>query len=129
MAHLKRQKIPKEWPVPRKGTTFIVRPIGKKGIPLLVVLRDLLKVAQNRKEVKKSIHQKNILVNNKPARDEKIALELFDTFGFVSSKKHYKVNLSEGGKYGVEEIKEKDSNEKIVKVVDKKILRGKRFDF
>ena len=60
MTHLKRQNAPKSWPIPRKGTTFVVRPnFGfSKGIPLLIILRDMLKIAENKKEVKKAIYMK-----------------------------------------------------------------------
>ena len=56
--HLKRQKIPKNWPIKRKGTKYLVRPNSNltKGIPILIILRDMLKVAQNRREVKRIIH-------------------------------------------------------------------------
>ena len=55
--HLKRQVVPKSWPVPRKGTAYVIRPSFSphKGLPLLVVLRDMLDVVKNRKEVKRAI--------------------------------------------------------------------------
>ena len=128
MAHLKRHKTPKNWPIARKGTTFVVRPNFsiEKGLPILIILRDLLKVAQNRKEVKKAIHQKNILVNNKIARDEKNGLVLFDTITLVPSKKHYHLTLSDKGKLALEEIKESESNKKVSKVINKKTLERER---
>ncbi len=126
MAHLKRQGIPKNWPINRKGTTFIVKPISKKGIPLLVVLRDMLGIAQNRKEVKKAIHRKHLLVNNKIVRDEKIGMTLFDTLSIVPSKTYYKLGISEKGKFELKEIKEAEANKKIVKIMDKKVLKGKK---
>ena len=82
--HLKRQKVPKNWPIPRKGTAYVVRP-NFEGIPILVILRDMLKVVQNRKEAKKAIHQKQILMNNKPVTDEKNSMLLFDTISIVPS--------------------------------------------
>ena len=61
--HLKRQKVPKSWPITRKGTKYLVRPNSDihSGIPILIILRDMLKIAQNRREVKRAIHEKNIL--------------------------------------------------------------------
>ena len=126
MTHLKRQKAPKNWPIPRKGTKFIVRPNFGKGIPILILLRDMLKVAQNRKEVKKALHSKHILRNNKPAKDEKNSLSLFDTLSIVPAKKHYRLELTDNGKFKVTEIKESEANNKIAKVVNKKTLRGKK---
>ena len=60
MGHLKRQNISKNWPIARKGNTFVVKPLSKKGIPLLIVLRDLLKIAQTREEVKTAIQRKHL---------------------------------------------------------------------
>jgi small subunit ribosomal protein S4e len=128
MSHLKRQKVPKKWPIPRKGTKYVVRPsFGlSKGIPLLVLLRDMLKIAQNRKEVKRAIHLKHILVNGIPAKDEKTNIQLFDKVTIVPTKTYYKLNLSGKGKFDVEKIKEVDANQKVAKIVNKKILKGKK---
>lgn len=125
MTHLTRHMAPKNWPVHRKGTKYVVK-AKSQGVPLLFVLRDMLKIAQNRKEVKKALHLKNILINNKIARDEKNGLLLFDTVTIVPSKKYYRLSLSEKGKFIMEEINEKDSENKISKIINKKTLKGKR---
>lgn len=128
MSHLKRHKIPKNWPIPRKGTTYIVRPNFnlKEGIPILIIIRDMLKIAKNRKEVKKAIHAKNILLNNKAVEDDKNTAALFDTITIVPSKKQYKLSLSEKGKFKLEEIKTEEANYKIAKISGKKVLKGKK---
>ncbi len=126
--HLKRQKVPKTWPIPRKGTVYVVRPLAEltKGIPILIILRDILKIAQNRKEVKRAIHSRQILLNNKPVIDDKNSAFLFDVITLVPQKKHYKVVLSANKKFDISEIKEKEANYKISKIINKKILKGKR---
>ena len=126
MKHLKRQKMPKNWPIARKGTKFVVKPSSNVigGIPLLLFVRDMLNIAQNRKEVKKAIHKKNILINGFAAKEDKQAILLFDVVSIVPSKKNYKLVLNETGKFSLEETKETGS--KISKVVDKKILKGKK---
>ncbi len=126
--HLKRQKAPKNWPTKRKGTTFLVRPNfnPKKGIPILILLRDILKIAKSRKEVKKAIHLEALLLNGKKVVDEKNSACLFDVLTIVPTKKHYKITLSKVGKFMVEEIQEFESKQKVAKIVDKKILRGKK---
>lgn len=127
MAHLKRQKSPKSWPVERKGTKYLVKPkIGiSKGIPILIVLRDMLEIAQNRKEVKRAINLKNILLNQKPVKDEKNSAVLFDTISIIPTKKNYRIVLSKKGKFQLDEIKENETNEKIAKIINKKMLKGK----
>lgn len=126
--HLKRQKIPKKWPIERKGTAFIVRPTFAiyRGLPILIALRDVLKLAQNRKEVKRAIHLKEILLNCKPVTDERNNILLFDTLGIISLKKFYRLQLSETGKFILAEIEEKESQKKISKIINKKILKSKK---
>ncbi len=128
MSHLKRQEMPKSWPVPRKGTTYIINPLAdlSSSIPLLIVLRNMLNVVQNRKEAKNSIHLRYILLNARKVKDEKVSLYLFDTLSILPSKKNYRVELSKNGKFDVKEIKESESNFKIAKVLDKRTLKGKK---
>ena len=111
MTHLKRNSAPVRWPIPRKGSAFVIKS-GEKEIPLLVALRDVLKVARTRKEVKAAIHQKNILIYGKPAKDEKQKLMLFDNLTLVPVKKSYSLGLSEKGKFVFSEISEKDISKK-----------------
>jgi len=126
--HLKRHKAPKKWPIHRKENVFIVRPNSniKNGIPILVVLRDILGITQTRKEVKRAIHQKNILLNKKPIKDEKESATLFDIITIIPSKKNYRIDLSENKKFNVEEVDKKDSEKKVSKIIGKKTLKGKK---
>jgi len=126
MKHLKRQKVPKKWPIERKGTKYVVKPNSniENGIPLLILLRDMLKFAQNRKETKKIIHLKQILINGRFARDEKENVSFFDTLSIL--KKYYRLELSEKGKFYLNEIKADEANRKIAKIINKKMLKKKR---
>jgi small subunit ribosomal protein S4e len=118
--HLTRNQVPKFWPIARKGTKSVVVPSHNKrnGIPIMVILRDILKLAKTRKEVKKILRDGKIKVNGKLVRDEKFALVMFDIMEMNS--KNYKLVL-ENKKFKVEETKDK---EKIIKVTNKKILPG-----
>ncbi|MCK5624650.1 hypothetical protein KAI04_02310 [Candidatus Pacearchaeota archaeon] len=126
--HLKRQKVPKNWPIKRKGTAYVVRPNSNisNGIPILVALRDMLKLAQNRKEVKKVIHEKNILLNGSLIKNEKNSILLFDILTIVPSNENYRLSLSEKGKFQIEKINAGEETHKVAKVINKKILKGKK---
>jgi len=128
MAHLKRQSSPKNWPVERKGTTYIVRSnfSFREGVPVLIVLRDMLKLAQNRSEVKRIIHSKQVLVNEKKVTDEKNNVLFLDTLNILPLKKCYRMEFSENGKFYLKEIKESEANKKITKIVNKSMLKGKK---
>jgi len=123
MTHLKRQRIPKNWPIHRKGTKYVVTP-NFKGLPVLIILRDILKSAQNRKEVKRALHVGNILLNGKIVKDEKNSALLFDVITNVPAKENYQVGLTEKGKFKVEKVSE--AGKKIAKIMDKKVLKGKK---
>jgi|SRR3989344_3317877 len=128
MTHLKRQKAPKNWPIARKGTTYVIRPgfSINKGIPILIILRDILKIAENRKEAKRAIHFKNILLNNKVVRDEKNPAQLYDIITIIPMKKKYIIELSEKGKFKLKELGKDEPDKKIAKIINKKTLKGKK---
>ncbi len=126
--HLKRQKIPRKWPIQRKGTKYVVNPLFnfRGGVPILIFLRDMLGVAKNRKEVKSALHNKNILLNDRVVRDDKHTVLLLDKVSILPSKKYYELNLSDSGKFMAQETDEKNSHHKVSKVIDKKTLKGKK---
>ena len=128
MSYLKRQSIPKKWSVHRKGTKYVVKPSFsvQDGVPILIILRDILEIAQNRREVKKAIREKNILLNNRIVKDEKHNALLFDTISIIPSKKYYRLELSDKGKFKLTEINAGESTQKISKIINKKILKGKK---
>ena len=128
MAHLKRQGIGKFWPIKRKGTAYLAVATHnqKESIPLVVVLRDVLKIVKNKKELKRALNDKQILINQKEIRETNYPISLFDKISLVDSKKYYTAKLSEHKKMVFEEISEKDAETKTYRVMDKKILKGKK---
>lgn len=128
MVHTKRQSAPTNWPIERKGTKFVVTPLGsvEEGVPVLVLLRDILKLAANRREVKKAIKNKKVLLNHKKIKDVRNTAKLFDVVTLPESGKNYRISLTENGKFNVEEISEKDAKYKTTKVTNKTLLKGKK---
>ena len=128
MSHLKRQEVPRSWPIERKGTTYVVRANfnAKEGVPVLILLRDMLKLAQDRSEVKRIIHLRQVLVNERLVKDEKNNVLFLDTINIIPLKKCYRLELSENGKFHLQEIKESEANKKVAKIINKKTLKGKK---
>jgi small subunit ribosomal protein S4e len=125
--HLKRQKAPKSWPIPRKGTAYVVR--GKnisKGIPVLIIIRDILKITKDRRETKIALNSKKVLLNNRIIKDIGADASLFDVITIVPSKEHYRISLDEKGKFFAEKEKEERAGYKIAKITNKKMLKGKK---
>lgn len=121
--YVKRQTVAKTWPIPRKGTKYLVAPSHNKknGIPILVLLRDVLKIAKNRKEVKRILNQELISVNSKTVKKDNLSVLPFDIVKI--GEKSYELGFSEKRKFMLKETKRE---EKILKVVGKTILKEKK---
>ena len=68
--HLKRFKSPEHWPIHPKEDTWTVKPSAgphaiEESLPLLIVVRDILKVADNAREAKIIINNGDILVDGR----------------------------------------------------------------
>lgn len=125
--HLKRQNIGEFWPIPKKGTKYLTVSSHnqKSSIPLIVVMRDLLKLVKNKKELKKALNEKQIKINNKEIREVGFPVSLFDVISLTHSKKNYRSVLSNKKKMIFNEVSEKDAETRIYKIIGKKILSGK----
>lgn len=128
--HLKKIAMPKTWPLQKKDKKFIIRGKGaikqELSLPLLIVLRDLLKIVATRAETKKILKEKVILVNGKVAKDEKLKVGLFDRIEIKKLNKFFTLHFTESGKLNVVEISKERSETKPCKIIGKKILSKNR---
>jgi len=125
--HQKRSKMPKTWPIPRKGSKYlaVASHAKTKGIPLLFVLRDILKIAKTRKEARYFVLRGDVKVNNKIRKDETFPIQVFDVVSLDKINKNYRLNII-NKKFNLEEVSDKDAEKKIVKISGKKILGENR---
>jgi len=125
MAHIKKTQMPRSWPVPRKGKgkRFVAVPSHgtNKGISLLFVLRDILKIAQTRKEARYMTLNGMVKVNNRVRHDENFPVQVFDIVNLEKAKLNYKLEIV-NKKFKLVEVKGKDADSKIVKIKGKKVL-------
>lgn len=130
MDYLKRLAMPKSWPLARKNTRgiYIIKPKAslEKSISLVVILRDLLKMAKVRKEIKKIVNAGDIQINCKKINDERLPVQLFDVISIQKIKKYYMLSLTKNGKLSVIEINESESHKKVCKIIGKTALGGKK---
>ena len=126
--HQKRLSAPTSWPVERKTNTFTVKagagPHGEAGVPLLVLLRDVLGYVDSRKEARYALDQDSILVNGEPERDEARPIGMFDIVGFEARGEYFRVFPDEGGQLTLTEIDEESAGSKLSKIADKSYVPG-----
>ncbi len=127
---LKRRAAPRSWTVPRKGTKWIKRPAPgphaqEESIPLLLVLRDLRRVARSAREARLLARQGSVLVDGKVVRALDRGLGLLDTLTLAGpTPEHFRMMKDRRGKLSLVPIDAKDAGWKIGRVRFKHAVRG-----
>lgn len=128
MSHLKRLTAPMTWQIAKKENTFITRtcpgPHNATAMPLGVWLRDSMGLARNMKEVKRILHQRDIIVNGKPVNDPKIGLGIFDIISVPKMGKHYRILTDKRGHQVSVEIDAEAAKTRLCKIRNKTIIKG-----
>ncbi len=123
--HIKKSKMSKTWPVPRKGKgkRFIAVPShsANKGISVLFVLRDLLGIVRTRKEARHMALEGLVKVNNQIRKDENFPVQVFDTINLDKAKLNYRLEIV-NKKFSLKKISAKEAETKVVKISGKTIM-------
>ena len=124
--HQKRLSAPKTYKIPRKVAKWVVKPSpgphNKEAIPLLVIVRDFLELADTGREARKIIAAGEILVDGVVRKDYKFPVGLFDVVTIPKLDKSYRILFDEKGRYIPKEIE--DADLKLYKITNKTMVRG-----
>lgn len=126
--HLKRKPAPRFWPVHRKELVWTIKP--KPGphpishcIPLMLIIRNILGLAETRKEAKTIISQEKIKVDGKIQREEGFPIGLMDVISIPTIEKAYRVLPSEKGLI-LHPIGAEEAEFKLCRIENKSIVKG-----
>lgn len=126
--HQKRLSAPKTLKIARKEKKWTVKvasgPHDKRAIPLLILVRDFLGLADTGREAKRIISAGEILVDGRPRKDYKFPIGLFDVVTIPKIEKSYRILFDERGRYVPKEVE--DSDKKIYKITGKTLVKGGR---
>ena len=126
--HQKRLSVPKSWPVARKEQTYTVKagagPHGEAGVPLLVLLRDVLGYVDSKKEARYALRQGSVLVNGDDSTDVNRPVGMFDILAFTEREEYYRVFPDQGGRLSLTPIEADAAGSKLGKVVGKRNVPG-----
>ncbi|KZX10872.1 30S ribosomal protein S4e [Methanobrevibacter oralis] len=125
--HLKRYKAPKSWPIHPKEDTWTVKPSAgshsiEDSIPLTLVIRDILKLADNSREAKRIINSGNVLVDGKVVKDYKFPVGFMDIVDIPKTGESYRVLLDRKSRLQLDLIE--DNTLKLSKIVNKSTIKG-----
>ena len=121
--------MPRTWQISRKNFTFVARPNSgahsfEMGLPISIVLRDLLKLGSNQREIKYMLTNKEIFVDGKRQKELNFIVGLMDVISIPELKKSFRIMLNENGKLSV--VNAHESNLKICRITGKKTIKGKK---
>jgi len=124
--HQKRLSAPKTYKIPRKVSKWVVKPSpgphSKDAIPLLVLVRDFLELADTGREARKIISSGEILVDGVVRKDYKFPVGLFDVVTIPKLEKSYRILFDEKGRYIPKEVE--DADLKLYRISNKTIVKG-----
>ncbi|NPA76100.1 MAG: 30S ribosomal protein S4e [Euryarchaeota archaeon] len=125
--HLKRLAAPRMWKIPRKRYTFAPKPSpgphsAESSIALLIALRDVLHVGDNRREVKKILASRAVKVDGRVITDLKFPVGFMDVV--TVGDKNYRAMYDVRGNLRLVEIPEDHAEWKLVRIENKTVVKG-----
>jgi len=126
--HQKRLSVPNSWPVERKTDTFTVKagagPHGEAGVPLVVLLRDVLGYVDSTKEARYALNNDSILVNGDAVSDEQRPIGMFDILAFPERGEYFRVFPDEGSRLALTPVDEEAAGSRLGKITNKTVVPG-----
>ena len=128
--HLKRLAALRTWRINRKGFKFITKSVPgphslETGMPLNVLLKEILGYASTTREVKKILNTNNIKIDGKIRKNFRFPVGIFDVIEVASINEYFRIILNGKGKLDLIKIRKDESQLKPCKIVGKKMVRGK----
>lgn len=124
---MKRTTMPKFWPLERKTTKFTISPMPgphskERSFSLGVVLRDVLKIAEDMNEAKRILNSNSVKIDGKIRKDRKFPVGLMDVV--TVGNDHYRILPGKRGLY-FHKISDDECRIKLSKIRNKTCVSGK----
>lgn len=129
MSHLKRLAAPKTWPIKRKLNNFVTKPSPgphnlDSAMPIDFILRELLEFVKTKREIKKILNEKKILINNVTIKKKNYPVGIFDTISISVTGDYFRLLFNTLGKFMLHKTTKADAEIKMLKIKDKSMLKG-----
>lgn len=126
--HLKRKPAPSFWAIHRKEAVWTVKPNPgphpiARSIPLTLIVRDILGLAQTQREAKAIISKGKVAVDNQIQKEGLFPSGLMDVITISAMDKWYRILPSKKGLI-LHPISKDESGFKLCRIEDKTILRS-----
>ena len=127
--HLKRLPAPTFWPIHKKEFKWVIKPkpgphMKDRSFPLLLILREVLGLAKNRKEADRILSENNIKVDGVIRNKDTFSLGLMDVLDIPILKKSYRILPLRRKELGLHLIDGEEKNFKLCKIMNKIVVKG-----
>jgi len=129
--HLKRLAAPAFWPILKKEYKWVVKPSSgphpiNRSIPLLVLIRDVLKIAENAREAKRVIFDGDVLVDGRVVRGYRFPLGVMDVVAIPKINTYLRIVPHHVKYLWYINIPEGEASLKLVRIENKTLIKGNK---
>lgn len=126
--HIKRMAAPNSWAIPRKTSHWVTKPSPgphglKESMPLLAVIRDMLKLCDNSREARFIIGSRGVSVDGKVVTDYKYPVGLMDVVTILKTKQSYRMLVDYKSQLKLVSIDDSEKGWKLARIDGKKVIR------
>jgi len=127
--HLKRLAAPEFWPIARKEYKWVVKSTPgphpqSRSLPLLVIVRDVLKVVETSREAIRIISEGLIKVDGKVRKNYKFPVGFMDVIEFTPTKEFFRVIPIPVKTLGLIPIDAEEATFKLCRIENKTTVKG-----
>jgi len=128
MTNLKALASPKAMKIHRKEKVWVISPApgphpADLAVPLGIMIRDYLGLAENRKEIKFILNNNIVLVDGRRVKDDKYPIGLFDIVSIEKIDKTYLMLVDNRARLIPKEVKGKHDT-KLCRLLNKTMIKG-----
>jgi small subunit ribosomal protein S4e len=128
--HQKRVTIPVSWPISRKTHAWVAKTSpgphsADESIPLLIIVRDMLKLADNARESKRILYEGKVLVDGRVQKDYKLPVGIFDVIYLPLLNQQFRMLKDDRGRFYLSQL-ESGQVRKLARIDNKTIIKGGR---
>eukprot|EP01115_Flamella_aegyptia_P002638 TRINITY_DN136757_c0_g1_i1.p1 TRINITY_DN136757_c0_g1~~TRINITY_DN136757_c0_g1_i1.p1 ORF type:complete len:265 (+),score=101.19 TRINITY_DN136757_c0_g1_i1:32-826(+) len=127
--HLKRIAAPRHWMLDKMGGVFAPRPSSgphkmRECLPLIILLRNRLKYALTKREVRMILMQRFVKVDGKVRTDDGFPAGFMDVISIEKTNETFRLLYDTKGRFAVQRITPAEAKYKLLKV--KKVYTGSK---
>lgn len=125
--HLKRLAMPRSWPLPRKTSVWVTRPMPgahslEHCMPVSLVIRDVLGLAKTSREVRFILHNELAKIDGRVVKDTRRGVGLMDVLSL--GDEHYRCIMDHNGRLRYRTISADEAGWKICRIEGKTTIKG-----